>query len=144
MQKAAEKSAAFLCLRPAQSLEPQSGRRFGRSLEQSAFARAPVENNRTTPEQLTFGCSYPFERGSFDRGRTNQKNFMTSPAAPNDIHIDRVSSAAICEEIADRLRIDMTGEPERVPQHMRMLVQQITQNDRVSTGLNAKTKTAVN
>jgi hypothetical protein len=31
-----------------------------------------------------------------------------------------------------------------VPQHMRMLVQQITQNDRVSTGLNAKTKTAVN
>jgi hypothetical protein len=133
-----------LCLRPAQSLEPQSGRRFERSLEQSAFARAPAENNRTTPEQLTFGCSYPFERGSFDRGRTNQKNFMTSPAAPNDIHIDRVSSAAICEEIADRLRIDMTGEPERVPQHMRMLVQQITQNDRVSTGLNAKTKTAVN
>jgi hypothetical protein len=38
----------------------------------------------------------------------------------------------------------MTGEPERVPQHMRMLVQQIAQNDRVSAGLNAKTKTAIN
>jgi hypothetical protein len=115
-----------------------------RPVEQSAFARAPAENNRTTPEQLTSGCSYPFEAGSFDRSQASQKNFMTSPAAPNDIQIDRVSSAAICEEIGDRLRIDMTGEPERVPQHMRMLVQQIAQNDRVSTGLNAKTKAAVN
>ena len=56
---------------------------------------------------------------------------MTNPASPNDIQIDRVSSAAICEEIGDRLRIDMTGESERLPQHMRMLVQQIAQIDRV-------------
>jgi hypothetical protein len=107
-------------------------------------AWANLKYNRTRLEQLTFGCSYPFEPGSSDRGPTNQKNFMTHPAAPNDVHTDRVSSAAICEEIGDRLRIDMTGEPERVPQDMRMLVQQIAQNDRVSTGLNAKTKAAVN
>jgi len=54
---------------------------------------------------------------------------MTSRAVRNDIHIDRVSSAAICEEIGDRLRIGLTGKPERLPQHMRMLVEQIAQND---------------
>jgi hypothetical protein len=67
--------------------------------------------------------------GSFDRGQTNQKNFMTDRALRNDIQIDRVSSAAICEEIGDRLRIDLTGKPDRLPRHMRMLVEQIAQND---------------
>jgi len=57
---------------------------------------------------------------------------MTSPAIRNDIHIDRVSSAAICEEVGDRLRIGLTGKPERLPDHMRMLVQQIALNDGVS------------
>jgi len=47
---------------------------------------------------------------------------MTSPTARNDIHIDRACSAAICEEIADRLRIDLAGKPARLPQRMMMLV----------------------
>ena len=81
---------------------------------------------------MTFGCSYPFEPGSFDRGQTNQKNFMTNPAVGNDIHIDRVSSAAICEEIGDRLRIDLTGKPVRLPRHMRTLVEQMALSDGVS------------
>jgi hypothetical protein len=70
--------------------------------------------------------------GSFDRGQTNQKNFMTNPAVRNDIHIDRVSSAAICEEMGDRLRIGLKGGPERIPQHIRTLVEQIALNDGVS------------
>jgi len=57
---------------------------------------------------------------------------MTSPAVRDDVQIDRVSSAAICEEIDDRLRIDLTSKPERLPRHMTMLVEQIAQNDGVS------------
>jgi hypothetical protein len=69
---------------------------------------------------------------------------MTSSAVRNDIPIDRVSSAAICEEIGDRLRIDLTGKPGRLPRHMRMLVEQMAQNDCVPALLGAKTETAVN
>jgi len=54
---------------------------------------------------------------------------MTSPAVRNDIQIDRVFSAAICEAIGDRLGISLKGEPERLPQHMMMLVQQMAEND---------------
>jgi hypothetical protein len=57
---------------------------------------------------------------------------MTNPAVRNDIQIDRVSSAAICEEVGDRLRVDLTGKPERMPQHMRMLVEQIARNEGIS------------
>jgi hypothetical protein len=63
---------------------------------------------------------------------------MTNPAVRKNIQIDRVSSAAICEEVGDRLRIGLTGKPERMPQHMRMLVEQIAQNDRVSAVRSAK------
>src|SRR5260370_800491 len=59
----------------------------------------------------------------------NRKTFMTSPAVRNDIQIDRVFSAAICEAIGDRLGISLKGEPERLPQHMMMLVQQMAEND---------------
>ena len=70
---------------------------------------------------------------------------MTSPAVRNDIQIDRVSSAAICEEIGDRLRIDLTtGKPDRLAQHMRILVEQIAQNDCVPALLGAKSETADN
>ena len=50
---------------------------------------------------------------------------MTSPAVRNDIQIDRVCSAAICEEIGDRLRIALTSEPNRLPQRMTMLVDEL-------------------
>jgi hypothetical protein len=35
---------------------------------------------------------------------------MTNSAHQNDIHIDRVHSAAICREIGDRLRIALNAE----------------------------------
>jgi hypothetical protein len=50
---------------------------------------------------------------------------MTSPAVRNDIQIDSAYCAAICEEMGDRLRIALTGEPNRLPQHMMMLVEQM-------------------
>jgi hypothetical protein len=46
---------------------------------------------------------------------------MTSPA----VQIDRIRNAAICEEIGDRLRITLAAEPNRLPQHMMMLVDQM-------------------
>jgi hypothetical protein len=63
----------------------------------------------------------------------NRKTFMTSPAVRNDIQIDRASSAAISEEMGDRLRISLKGESERLPQHWIMLVEQMAQNECVST-----------
>jgi hypothetical protein len=69
---------------------------------------------------------------------------MSSPAVRNDIQIDRVSSVAICDEIGDRLRINLTGEPDRFPQHVMMLVEQMAQNDCVSAVLIDKSETAVN
>jgi hypothetical protein len=81
---------------------------------------------------------------SVDRSQTNRKTFMTSPAVRNDVQIDHVSSAAICEEIGDRLRINLTGKPDRLPQHMTMLVEQMTQNDCVSAVLSDKSETTVN
>jgi len=55
---------------------------------------------------------------------------MTSPAVRNDIQIDSACCAAICEEIGDRLRITLTGEPNRLPQHMMMLVDQMAADQR--------------
>jgi hypothetical protein len=60
-----------------------------------------------------------------DRGQTKRKTFMTGPAVRNDIQIDSAYCAAICEEMGDRLRIALTGEPNRLPQHMMMLVEQM-------------------
>jgi hypothetical protein len=73
----------------------------------------------------------------------DRKNFMTNPAVRNDLQIDRGCGAAICEEIGDRLRINLKGGPERLPQHMMMLVEQMAQNDYVSTVLSNKSETAV-
>jgi len=69
---------------------------------------------------------------------------MTIQHLRTDIQIDHVSSAAICEEIGDRLRINMTGEPDRLPQQMMMLVKQMTQNECVSAVLRDTSETAVN
>ncbi len=67
---------------------------------------------------------------------------MSSPADRNQIQINRVSSAAICEEIGDRLRISLKGAPGRLPQHMVMLVEQMARNDYVFAALVAKSETA--
>lgn len=60
---------------------------------------------------------------------------MSSPAARNDIQVDRVCSAAICAEMGDRLRIGLKGAPGQLPHHLLMLVEQIARNDDVSTVL---------
>jgi hypothetical protein len=56
---------------------------------------------------------------------------MTSPAVRNDTQIDHVSSAAICEEVGDRLRTSLTGAHNGLPRHMTMLVEQIALTDGV-------------
>jgi hypothetical protein len=69
---------------------------------------------------------------SVDRGQTNRRTFMAGPAVWNDTQIDHVLSAAICEEIiGHRLRINLTGAPDRLSPHM-MMVEQMAQNDCVS------------
>jgi hypothetical protein len=60
---------------------------------------------------------------------------MTSPAVRNDIQIERVVSTAICEEIGDRLRIELTEESDPLPRHMAMLVEQMVQSDGASAAL---------
>jgi hypothetical protein len=68
---------------------------------------------------------------------------MTSPAVRNDIQIDRVFSAAICEEIGDRLRIALTSEPNRLPRRMTMLVEEL-RGPIASAVLSAQTEIATN
>jgi hypothetical protein len=55
---------------------------------------------------------------------------MANSAVRNDIQIDRACSAAICEEIGDRMRIKLAAEPNRLPQHMMMLVDQMAADQR--------------
>ena len=54
---------------------------------------------------------------------------MISPEACNAIQIDRVCSAAICEEIGARLRIRLEGEHDRLPQHLITLMEAVRTND---------------
>ena len=54
---------------------------------------------------------------------------MIRPEARNAIQIDRVCSAAICEEIGARLRIRLAGEHDRLPQHLTTLMEAIRTND---------------
>ncbi len=53
---------------------------------------------------------------------------MTSPAR-SDIAFDLGCSAALCEEIGDRLRITLAGGPGGLPRHMMVLVEQIARSD---------------
>jgi hypothetical protein len=56
---------------------------------------------------------------------------MTSPSVQNAIQIDGVCSAAICEEIADRLlRTTFAGQADRLPQRIKTLVEQMVTSDR--------------
>jgi hypothetical protein len=54
---------------------------------------------------------------------------MTRPAVRNDIQIAFGSSAALREEIGDRLRISLSGGPRGLPQHTMVLVAQIARID---------------
>jgi len=60
---------------------------------------------------------------------------MSSPAVQNDSRVDQFCSGAICEEIGDRLRINLAGEPGRLPRHVMMSVEQMAHNDCVSAVL---------
>jgi len=54
---------------------------------------------------------------------------MTSPTVRSDPHIDVVGCAAIREEMGDRLRIALTSASDGLPQHLRMLVEQLAWTD---------------
>ena len=59
---------------------------------------------------------------------------MTNPSVRNDIQIDDVCSAAICKEIADRLmRTTSAGESDRLPQRIKMLIEQMAGIDLIPT-----------
>jgi hypothetical protein len=54
---------------------------------------------------------------------------MIDSKARNAIQIDRACSAAICEEIGVRLRIQLAGEHDRLPQHLITLMDAMRTND---------------
>jgi hypothetical protein len=60
---------------------------------------------------------------------------MTNPIARNDRQIDHASSAAICEEIGDRLRLTLARKPQPLPQHMMMLIERMAADQPVSPAL---------
>jgi hypothetical protein len=62
--------------------------------------------------------------------------------ARNDTQIDRASSAAICEEIGDRLRVTLALKPHRVPRHMMHLVERMAADKPVILRLTPKTEVA--
>lgn len=100
------------------------------------FPAAAVGKHRDSNDKRKAGEPVALARGfesrvvSADRGEANRKTFMTTPAVRNDIRIDRACSAAICEEIGDRLRIELASEPNRLPQHVMMLVDQMAADQR--------------
>jgi hypothetical protein len=53
------------------------------------------------------------------------ETLMITPADRNEIRIDRTCSAAICEEIGHRLRIRLASEPDRLPQHLMIMIDRI-------------------
>jgi hypothetical protein len=68
---------------------------------------------------------------------------MTSPVVRNDSPIERECSAAISEEIGDRLRIDLGREPdELLPERMMMLVDQMAAEEPPMQRLNQKPEAA--
>jgi len=71
-----------------------------------------------------------------------ERSVMTSPAVRNDTQIGRAVSAAICEEIGDRLRRELAGESEPLPRYMAMLVEQMARRDRASAVLGGNGETA--
>ena len=54
---------------------------------------------------------------------------MARPAARCDVQFDLGCSAALCEEIGDRLRVTLAGGPSGLPRHMMVLVEQIARTD---------------
>jgi hypothetical protein len=62
--------------------------------------------------------------------------------ARNDTQIDHASSAAICEEIGDRLRLTLALKPHRLPRHMMNLVERMAADKPVILRLTPKTEVA--
>jgi hypothetical protein len=64
---------------------------------------------------------------------------MASPVVRNDSQIQRECSAAICEEIGDRLRINLARQPDDLlPENMMTLVDQMAAEQPVMPRLNQK------
>jgi hypothetical protein len=73
---------------------------------------------------------------------TDGKTLMTNPAARNDSQIDHASSAAICDEIGDRLRLTLARKPHRLPQRMMKLVERMAADKPVTQRLPSKSEVA--
>jgi hypothetical protein len=67
---------------------------------------------------------------------------VTSPVALNENQIDPLSRAAIREEIADRLRISLRKESERLPANMTMLIERMAADQPAMSCMNPKTEVA--
>jgi hypothetical protein len=74
-----------------------------------------------------------------EASQTDGKTFMASPVLRNDSPTERECSAAIREEIGDRLRINLAREPdELLPERMMMLVDQMAAEQPLMLRLNRK------
>jgi hypothetical protein len=60
--------------------------------------------------------------------------------ARKDSQIDHASSAAICGEIGDRLRLTLARKPDRLPRHMMKLVERMAAEEPVILRLPPKTE----
>jgi hypothetical protein len=67
---------------------------------------------------------------------------MTRPVVRNDSQIEHDSSVAICEEIGDRLRMSLAGEPSALPEQMTMLIDQMAAEQPLMLRLNQTTEVA--
>jgi hypothetical protein len=67
---------------------------------------------------------------------------VINPTARNESQIDHASSAAICEEIGDRLRLTLVRKPHRLPRHMMKLVEQMAADKPVTPCLPSKAEVA--
>jgi hypothetical protein len=56
----------------------------------------------------------------------------------NNSQIDHLSSAAICDEIGDRLRLILKRTASQLPQHMMNLVKRMAIHERISRRLSPK------
>jgi hypothetical protein len=66
---------------------------------------------------------------------------MASPVVRNNSQIQRECSAAICEEIGDRLRINLARQPDDLlPENMMTLVDQMAAEQPVMPRLNQKAR----
>lgn len=56
---------------------------------------------------------------------------------PGGVRIDRIHTGAICQEIGERLRVTLTGNPKQVPRHILGLTERFDSIDRGNAAFRA-------